>query len=84
MANEQEVTFQGYDALVKDMKDLLARSVRTGTAAKGQFVDANGTTHVYRDTFELLRAIEHLESKANTESAPPAQARRLISLVSPR
>jgi hypothetical protein len=84
MANAQEVTFQGYDVLVKEMKDLLARSVRSGTAAKGQFVDANGTTHVYRDTFELLKAIDHLQNKANSESAPPSQARRLISLVSPR
>jgi hypothetical protein len=83
MANPNEVTFEGYKALVKDMQDVLARAVKGGQAGKIRFVDANGTQHDYRDVFELKRAIDILQAAADAESTPVQQrGRRMISLVS--
>lgn len=85
MANPSEVTFEGYAALVKDMKDALARAVKGGQATKVRFVDSNGSQHDYRDVFELERAIKVLQASADAESAPPEKrGRRMISLVSHR
>lgn len=83
MASTQEVHFEGYATLAKAMKDALARAVANGQATKIRFMDANGTQHDYRDTYELLRAIELLEAKGNAESAPPAQRRRGFSVINP-